>query len=1669
MKKKILLFLTLTFFQLAYNQGAGCPQVFTSQDQILPCTQSCTNISASVFDVGETTSYNVNSIPHSPPIAYNAPGGTSVSVGTDDVWSPIITLPFPFCYFGQTYTTCKVGSNGGVTFAPASAGGYNPYLFSASIPSPALSGAGDVFGPYHDIDPSVAGDVKYFIQGNTPCRKLIVVFNELAHYNCTSLRSTHMMVFYETTNIIEVFVQKKETCNGWNNGNTVIGIQNPAGTVGYTPPVRNTGSWSINSPEAWEFKPSGSPIYSTIEWLENSLVIGSGNTINICPTAPSTTYTARTTYTRCDGLEITAEDNIEVAFAPNPLVLINPFNLFTCSGQTTSLIAQSLNTVDYLWSPGGSTASSIDVSPSSSTSYTVTVTDVTTGCTAQAISTVTIAEPVGNSCNVLYVTPTALPSGSGTKASPIDLSSALEIGACNGTTIKMAIGNYLTDTAITGITSYLTLEGGFDDAVNWEKVSTVGATKILRTATMSTSMTTGSTSIIYGVGIQNESGPDPKIVAIDISNQIGFRFQDITIETEGFAGQSSIQTYQGVSTYGVQLTACSDYNFIRTNIQSGSPSNGYDEFWGFPSTNGGSSYGINAVTNGSNGNIINSTISAGPFGNGGTGVTNGVNGISSNVTITGTALVIQDDNFNLAGQSSIRMQDISCTNTAVDFSSSASGSWTFGANSLPSSLIGSNVNTLYSTIGRKDISFGTDLYTGFSNILLDDQIIPNFTTNAQIIQGQYRVCAGDFLGFTATNGGIGYLYEWDLGGAAIPNTYSGTTFNSLGAVFNTPGIYTVSLNYVTNCCGASVPATIDIYVEENPLIGLPGDVSLCLGENTSTALTVTGLTTEGTVNWSPPIGLDRIDSTTVIALPLTSTTYLVTLIDSSGICTSSDSTTVSVVDLLLDTTTTSANCSVLGTASVIVLPSLGASGNYSYAWSNGDNAQTITSLQPDFYSVVVTDNVLGCTDSITANVTPGPGALLGFVNSYETSCFGIIDGKIVVTIQGGISPYTYTWSNGVTNSNTSSLTDSIENLSSGNYDLLITDFMGCIFNISTQVEEPNQIVFSLDSIKHPTCVGIDDGFIAIRPDGGVIPYSFVWTNTMPINVVFTDVVAINLTSENYTLILTDFSGCQDSVSVQLTAPLISTSINDTICDGGSYLTPSGILITPAVDTITIDTLTSFIGCDSVVIINLKVNSSFNNPLNVVSICEGINYVLPSGNIVSIAGTYLDTLNTINGCDSILTTQVIVDSFQNIIIVDTVCQGGNILVNGETYTAAGNYLDTALYMVSGCDSIHYNITLQEDGFQNVIIVDTICQGGNILVNGETYTAAGNYLDTAFYMASGCDSIHYDITLQVNATYNTNKNISICEDALPYVFLDGSIHNSNTAVVHINTLNSINNCDSIITTNLIINKLGIIGSIPDSVIICESFNQILTMSSQNMTSFQWKLDNGAGFTNIINGGIYSGANSNELSVSPLDTLLTGNLYKIIMFDECGNGPFMDVTYLKVSAPHDLNNPIEDVERCLDENSLITVDYNGYNYVWDNGQTGQYLQATESGTYSVSFLEKGTNCILSDEFNVRIEDCIANCIVTAPTGFSPNSSTKNDEFKVITSCDEGFSFFEFRIYNRWGEEIFFTDNPTKGWDGSYKNSNVEIGLYTYVVEYIKNLKTDKVLLTGNITLIR
>lgn len=346
----------------------GCPNVDAGNAATVNCDNNCTTLTSTFLQTGATTSYSVTSIPYNPPYSYSS--GTGIIMNVDDVWSSLLTLPFNFCFFGQVYNKIAIGSNGLISFNTSYAGGFCPWSYSSTCPSTSLP-LNCIFGPYHDIDPDVGGTIKYAMLGAYPCRTFVISFYQLPMYSssCNSLKATHQIVIYETTNVIEVYMQNKPTCSSWNGGRAIVGIQNSNGTIGFAAPNRNGNQWTTSN-EAWRFTPNGTSNV-TIQWLLGSDVIGTGSSVQVCPSA-TTTYTARATYTNCDGTTVVVNDNVNVAFNNNLNPSVSPVNPTVCSGTPVSITASGA--ASYSWSNGLGTNPTVSVNPSSQTTYTVTAT-----------------------------------------------------------------------------------------------------------------------------------------------------------------------------------------------------------------------------------------------------------------------------------------------------------------------------------------------------------------------------------------------------------------------------------------------------------------------------------------------------------------------------------------------------------------------------------------------------------------------------------------------------------------------------------------------------------------------------------------------------------------------------------------------------------------------------------------------------------------------------------------------------------------------------------------------------------------------------------------------------------------------------------------------------------------------------------------------------------------------------------------------------------------------------------------------------------------------------------------------------------------------------------------------------------------------------------------------
>ena len=143
----------------------------------------------------------------------------------------------------------------------------------------------------------------------------------------------------------------------------------------------------------------------------------------------------------------------------------------------------------------------------------------------------------------------------------------------------------------------------------------------------------------------------------------------------------------------------------------------------------------------------------------------------------------------------------------------------------------------------------------------------------------------------------------------------------------------------------------------------------------------------------------------------------------------------------------------------------------------------------------------------------------------KVSCFNGSNGTAIVTVSGGTSPYTYSWSNAAT-------TQSISNLSAATYNVTVTDAKGCTANSSYQVTQPTLLTVSMTGTT-ATCIGS----ASATPAGGTSPYTYLWTNGA------TTQSISSIPAGTYTVTLTDAKSCTVSGSFTITG---GNAINPTV-------------------------------------------------------------------------------------------------------------------------------------------------------------------------------------------------------------------------------------------------------------------------------------------------------------------------------------------------------------------------------------------------------------------------------------------------------------------------------------------------------------------------------------------
>lgn len=918
------------------------------------------------------------------------------------------------------------------------------------------------------------------------------------------------------------------------------------------------------------------------------------------------------------------------------------------------------------------------------------------------------------------------------------------------------------------------------------------------------------------------------------------------------------------------------------------------------------------------------------------------------------------------------------------------------------------------------------------------------------------LCPGATLLLDASTPGASY--SWQNG--AISSTF----------LVSSSGTYWVELTDVNGCVSSD---TIQVSYVNTSTVGLGNDTTLCPGASVQIDATVPG----GSYIWSTGSG------TSSITVNQADTFWVDVSI--SG-CTVRDSIIVDFfaptqVDLGPDTSICPGDQLVLDATTP------GAS----YVWSDGSTNPTLQTTGTGFYSVTVTDGN-GCfsADGITISniginpVNLGPDVVL---------CAGDS-----VTLNGTTAGATsYAW-------NTLDVTPTITVQTAGDY-ILSTDQSGCTVTdtVNVQVQPFPNIDIGPDTLLCPGQSVILD---ATWPGA-----SYNWSNastsaTINANIAGTYWVDVNV------------GGCVDQDTIQITyAPPFSVDLgaDTTLCPGQTMDLTVNVAGATSIwstgqagDTITVNALNTYwvdatVGncVQSDTIIVNYVNPGALNFGPDQDICDGDSIVLDASSIVGASYTWQD-----GSTGSTLTAYAtgaywVQASVAGCMVSDTI----NIQVfpypivdlGPDTALCTGEVLTVIVAPVTG--SVLWNngsnansISMPAGATNWVTVTSNGCTSSDTLVTtalplpfvdlgsdtllcaGDTitYTApvglssqlwsdgsTGNDLvvtssSTIWLQAdlNGCissDTVNVDY-LSPDALQLGNDTIICPGDALILdAQITGAAYTWNTGATSssisvsqagsYSVVASIAGCTEIDSITVDVEPL----SYPDlgaDTTICVGDSIVIGISPGD-PNVLW---NTGAVTDSIQVNL-AGSYSVTLSQNGCTTTDSILVYTQGVLDSLDIGP--------------------DATTCEGQPVLIDATTPNALYQWSNGANTPFVNVSEAGTY---WVEISGFCIeASDTIAVETEDCTP--LVYIPNSFSPNGDGINDVFQVAWWGD--LTDIELRIFNRWGELLFESDDPFGFWDGLYKGELVQNDVYIYQVVY-RGINADGIVqeeVVGHVNVVR
>ncbi|MBK8657749.1 MAG: SprB repeat-containing protein [Bacteroidetes bacterium] len=1162
------------------NSQASCPFITMEAPFNLPCTQPCSTLHANYLKTYETTTYSIQSHAYAP-APYNA--GTPVIVGDDDIWSGVVDIPFTFCFFGQQYNQLVIGANGLVSFDIANAGAFCAWTLTGgqTLPTNALY-PNSIMAPYHDIDPQNQGSVFWNVIGAWPCRKFVISWNQIPYYgdpnssspgNCNSpLFATQQVVLYEWSNIIEINIQNKQTCSGWNGGLAIEGIQNAAGTVAYVVPGRNNTVWTANNESYW-FVPTGNPTF-TFSWLRNGVPFDNADNTTICPSTYGL-YTAQVNYTECDGdvhtfiddaFIGTVELEVNIDSVKNAACAQNNGKLYASYNTTSAILSYGWtpgpqNTTSYTTAPPGTYIFSTSIAGCTRTdtatiidsgSLSVFVNDSAfTSCNPPGNQGVLRAQPVGGASPYTY----AWNNGqSGQYATGLTAGSysvtVTDFQGCTGTDAGNVTYTIQSPALLPPIITNVSCNGGNNGSIvavtqnmqapvtfswsgglpNNDTVSNLSAGPYTVTATDANGCSAS--------GSYNVSEPSAIVLGNPvITNATCTAGGSITVSANGGVGALTFTWSNSQTGNAINNLAGGSYDLTVSNPDGCSVTATYSVGAAPSAVVFNAPVIVDVSCNGGSDGSITASASGG----------NGVLGYLWSNSQTGTQI-----NGLTAGTYSLSVSDISGCSATTSYVVNSPSAISIGApvvtdvtcfagGSISASASGGTGTLSYNWSNTQSGATISGLSAGAYTVTITDQNNCSATANYNVATASGAVVIGNAVIVNVSCNGYadGNITINPTGGTgALTSTWSNSQSGSNIAGL-TSGSYSVTVSDATGCSATAsfnvtepTPLSLNAPVIQN--IGCTGAVN---GAITASA---SGGTPGYTYSWVQQSNSQAYNGANLSGL--SADTYDLTVTDLNS-CTITDSYVVNqVTPLTFNTSFTDVTCfgGNDGSATVTILT---GTLPYSYNW-NGSGAQTNPTFSQQNAGVIdVTITDANCSATATFNITEPSQVTLTGISQQNVSCNGGSDGSITVAANGGtlnalITDYVYLWSNTQTGATATAL-------AAGSYSVTAADANGCSASLSFTITEASPVTLN-PIAQDALCFAAPNGSIDANPSGGNTPYTYLWTDAQ------TTRIATSLLAGTYTVTVTDASGCTASAAASLGEPtdvLINTIVTAVKCPG----------------------------------------------------------------------------------------------------------------------------------------------------------------------------------------------------------------------------------------------------------------------------------------------------------------------------------------------------------------------------------------------------------------------------------------------------------------------------------------------------------------------------------------